>query len=172
MNDMTERTPSKLPEIQGILSSVTNWTDQALLIEKEIGMSNIYALIANGYTDEDVAEFLGMTMDQTQFILKRTPKYRKEYMNAKAFHQAEGSMDMLDNFKYEDKLGKKQAAASRHHNTMVDRATGILNKSEEAKGLEQIVVNNTVVVRDNHDTAPIPDELKDILEGEFENVGT
>lgn len=167
---MTEQTPTILPELIGILASVTDWTDQALLLEKELGMVNIYAMISNGYEVSDIADLLGMTVDQTEFILKRTPKHRKEYMNALAFRHAEGSLGTLAGFQYSEELSVEQAAASRHHNTMVDRATGILNKSEDAKGLEQIVVNNTVVVRDVGDTAEVPDEFKDILEGEFDDV--
>jgi len=171
---MTAVTTTELHQVSGLLAAVPSWLDKALLVEKEIGMDNIYAMISNGQAVERIAASLYITKEQMKFMLTRTPKHRKDYMNARAFKQAESSMDVLENpsFKTAGMLIKEQASAAKHHNQVIDRAMNTLNKSDEAKANEAIIVNNTVVVRDSDDIAPLPDELKDIMEGEFEDVSS
>lgn len=167
----TALSTTELSQVSGLLAAVPEWLDKALLIEKEIGMGNIYAMISNGQAVERIAASLHVTSEQMKFFLTRTPKHRRDYMNAKAFKQAEDSMEVIGTtFKKSVFMEKEESNAVKHHNTIIDRAMGVLNKSDDVKGSEPIVVNNTVIVRDSDDVAPLPTELKDIIEGDFENA--
>jgi hypothetical protein len=88
-------------------------------------------------------------------------------MNARANKLADDSIKTLEKFSDATYLETETSSALKHHSTMLDRSLKILNTADD-KQSNNIVVHNTVVVRDNQDVPPVPDELIGIIEGEIE----
>lgn len=172
MHTESGNTELKLYEVSGIIANAQNTLEKALLIEKEIGNDSLYAMISMGTPLSRIAQGLGLSTFELEFILKRTAKNRREYLNARAFALAEASAPMLQRLSTSTKLKKSEATAAKHHAGMMANATRILNMGVEDKSGSNITVNNTVVVRNRNEIPELPDGLNEIIEGEFEDVNS
>lgn len=153
--------------VKGLLRSIPNVTDKALTIEKEMGMESLYTLISMGELVGDMAISLGLSAFEMEFILKRTPNHRKQYLNAKTLALAESSMDILEHHSGAFSMEKEEAASAKHHSNMLDKSLKIVNAPTEDAGTGNITVNNTVVVRSGDDIPELPPELRNVIEGEI-----
>lgn len=160
----------KAYRVSGILATAIGLEDKALQLEKELGTDPIYTMIAMGETIVQIASSLGLSTFEMNYILKRTPDHRKNYANAVAFNMAENSSKKLEHFSKLTGWGKEDNFAAKHHASMVDTSLKILNMHTSDKGSGNIVVNNTVVVRSKDDVPSLPDELKEVIEGDYVDV--
>jgi len=165
MNDIVA--DFKLSRVKGVLASASALKDKGLLLEKEIGLEPIYAMLSMGQKIASLASSIGMSIFELEFILQRTPQHRKQYMNAIANKLAKDSAVKLERFSEMVEMETEEVAAAKHHSAALDRSLKILNTPDAVQGSDNIVVNNTVVVRDRNDVPALPDGLEDIIEGEY-----
>lgn len=156
----------KLNRVKGVLATAVALKDKGLLLEKEIGLEAVYALVSMGQKISRIASSLGLPTFQLDYILQRTPQHRKQYMNALANALAKDSVVKLSHFSDCSTMETEDAAAAKHHSSMFDKSLKILNAPDAIKGSDNIVVNNTVIVRHKGDVPELPDELKNVIEGE------
>lgn len=157
----------KLNRVKGILGTALSLKDKGLMLEKEIGLEPIYAMLAMGKNLAPIAASLGMSIFELEYVLQRTSSHRKQYMNAISNKLALQSSVALDRYKNIVWMDKEHAAAARHHASMLHRSLNLLNAPSGSEGSGKVIVNNTVVVRDKNDVPPLPDGLEDIIEGEY-----
>lgn len=154
----------------GVLAETAALEDKGLLIERDIGLEKIYALLSNGMKMTDLAKSLSLTRGQLKFILTRTSEHRKRYFEATVFRRGIKSGNTLDQ-KFSDvvELDKEQNNAAKYHASNVDTAMKSLQQQKFEAGTG-VTVQNTIVVRAKDDIPALPDGLEDIIEGEFEDV--
>jgi len=162
-------TQLKLNQIKGVLSTALSLKDKALLMERELGLEPFYTMISMGQSISTLAASMNISNFELEYMLKRTSNHRKQYMNAVSTQLANDSSNTLKRFKGALLLDKEQAAAARHHTGLLDRSLKVLNSQEDGKGAGNVIVNNTVIVRDNSDIPPMPDGLDNIIEVEDVN---
>lgn len=162
----------KLNRVKGVLATALSLKDMGLLLEKEVGLEPIYAMLSMGQKLSQLAASVGMTSFQLEYILNRTPTHQKQYMNALSNRLAHHSTKTLEHYKNTVWMDKEHAAAARHHANMLHKSLNTLNAPSSSEGSGRVVVNNTVVVRDKSDVPPLPDGLEDVIEGEYADVET
>lgn len=169
MNDMAEVTNGAIQELEnyrisGLLKTITDSESKALILEKDVGLDRFYTLMTMGQSVEQMADSIGVSENMMTFFLTRTESHRKNFFNAKMYKAAVNSVDKINDYKDDVNLNE-----AKHHRDIVGMAANILNKSEE--GAERaIVVHNNITVGTNKDVPALPDELEDILEGDFEEL--
>lgn len=166
-DDMEQKERMELGRVGGVIAGARTTVDKALLIEKEIGMDSLYALISMGKKEERIAGDLGLSIFEFNMILRRTPAHRKQLMNARACALGDASMDALDVYSRMVGMDMEESAGARHHLAVFNSALKAANSVADDKGTGNVVVNNTVVVRQREDVPELPDGLDDILEGEY-----
>ena len=167
MPDMEPINQMELYRVSGVIASARSTTDKALLIEKEIGTEPLYAMIAMGLPESRIATDLGLSKFELSMILRRTPAHRKQYINAKAVSLAEDSMEALQFYSKMVGMDIEESSGARHHLSVFNTAMKAVNSVADDKGTGNVVVNNTVVVRQKEDVPELPDGLDDIIEGEY-----
>lgn len=155
-----------ISRVKGVLCTAMTLKDKALILEKEIGLEPFYAMLSMGQSLESLAESVGFTPFELEYMLKRTPNHRRQFMNAKTNQLAEQSTDTLEHFETALMLDTEQAAAAKHHATMLEKSLKVLNNPAATQGSGGVVVNNTVVIRDKDDVPPLPDGLDQIIDVE------
>ena len=167
----TELLPqTELYRVSGVIAAACSTNDKALLIEKELGMDSLYAMIAMGQKESRIANDLGISKFELSMILRRTPAHRKQLMNARAVALGEASMVALESYSRMQGMDMEESAGARHHLAVFNTAIKATNSVADDKGTGNITVNNTVVVRKTEDVPDLPDGLDDIIEGDFEDV--
>lgn len=152
-NDLT------LFRIQGLVKRATQIVDKALIIEREVGMENIYTLLALGKPLEEIGEALGLSPMETELTLCRTTEHRSRFILAKMFPVARNSVEQMG--RVGDTMTSEQRNAMQYHSSIVDMFMRYTAKSQDAS--TGVTVNNTIVVNDKHDIPELPIEL----EGEY-----
>lgn len=154
-------------KVKGVLANALSLKDMALLLEKEVSLEPIYTLLAMGQSLSNLAASIDVTPFQLEYMLTRTPKHRREYINAVSNKLAKESSATLNEFKNSLYLDKEQAAAAKHHASMLEKSLKVLNAPSNEDGTGNVVVNNTIVVRDRSEIPPLPDELENVIEGDY-----
>lgn len=151
---------------KGLVSSVENSRDKSVVIENTVGIEFLFTLLANGVSDQDIADRLGVGREEFKFIVTCSPSLRKRYMQAKAFRLADNSSDILwdSGLANATELDKNQKSAVDFHSKNIDR---VFNQEEAEKQNSGVVVNNTIVVRDKSEVPPLPVELEGVFDAHF-----
>lgn len=161
----------KLNNIRGVLAKANRLEDKALLLEREVSLESIYAMLSMGEPLANIANSFDLSLDDAKFILTRTTEHRKQYIAAIQFRRAIQSDRTMSKFKSEESLDKEQNNAAKYHLSVMDAASKALNATKGEKGAN-ITVENKIIVRSKDDVPDLPDELKNIMEGEFTDVDT
>lgn len=159
-----ELTTYDLDRMSGVLKTARTMDEKAIVMERELGMDPIYALVAIGTKPCQIAASLGLGTFELNYILRRTPDARKRYMEASAFSMAEESQKTLSTFQRVTNIDLEESSALRFHSSNIDRYVKLMSQPNANDVAGQIVVNNTVVVRDSNDVPPLPEELNAIMD--------
>lgn len=155
--------------VTGVLATVDNVMSKALLLEKEVGLESFYTLISMGKSLASLADSVGLTLFEMEYILKRTADNRHSYMLAELTFTTEGSMQVLKKIKRDTFICTDANNAAKHHREMVGM-TIKHNNPEKDDNSGKVVVHNNITISSDRDIPAVPDDLKDILEGDFEHV--
>ena len=141
--------------LRGVLATVDNVQSKALLLEKEEGgLSQFYTLLSLGKTIADLASAIGATVFDMEYILKRTPEHRKQYLNAISSHLADNSLNRLKDYSFRTDLYKEEANGAKHHMAVVQMASKALTDQQDTGNDSRVVVNNTVMIADRNTIPP------------------
>lgn len=151
--------------LRGLLQTVDNMQSKALLLEKEEGgLTQFYTLLSMGKTVAQLANAIGATTFEMEYILKRTPEHRKQFLNASIGHVADASLVKLKHYGGQTDLFKEEAAGAKHHLSVVQMASKSLTEQDTERNDSKVVVNNTVMIADRNDIPPLPDGLENIID--------
>lgn len=143
------------------ISQTESLVDTGLLLEKEIGLGNIYAMISSGHEIEEISKSLNLPADDLLFILSRTETLRGNLLSAQMHYSATKSLKLLDGINTLE-LSTEQASAARHHSSIVIGA--LKNRSKTEKGNKGVMVINQINV-DKGDSIPeVPEELREVID--------
>ncbi len=147
--------------VRGMVRAASSSADKFIIVENEIGMDTIYTLISLGYYEKNIAESLGMTRKEFEFMVKQTPTHREKYLSAKLYPAGEDAVDQLANYAQNSTMEvEEKMAADVHHKTLAAVFKTSEDKSLAATGA---VINNIVYVRNENDIPEMPEDLKEII---------
>lgn len=151
---------------KGLVSTVENTRDKSIVIENTVGIEFLFTLLANGVSEQDIAEHIGVGKEEFKFIVTASPSLRKRYMQAKAFHLADNSVRVLwdSGIINAGELEKGQKNAADFHTKNIDR---IFDQDDVEKQSAGVIVNNTIVVRDRNELPALPPELEGVFDADF-----
>lgn len=149
---------------KAMIRACDNIKDKAIVIENNLGLDFCFSLIANGVTDEELAQQLDMKTGEVSLILKQTPILRKKYMEAKSFALADSSAQTLEKFTDKLYLSKEEKLAVDMHGKNLDRT---LNHNSDERVNNGVVINNVLAVRNDKDVPEVPKELQEVIDVEF-----
>lgn len=168
---MQQMTSLESYRVSGILETVDNIESKALLLEKEVGLESFYTLLSMGKKLAVLADSVGLSLFEMEYILKRTPDNRHSYIMAELMLSSEGSMKALKHFESSKFMEQEENNAAKHHKDMVGMTLKHTNPGTE-DGSGKVVVHNNITISSKEDIPEVPDDLAEILEGEFEYVDT
>lgn len=162
-----EKLPAKFTLAKGLLKTVGDRKDKAVVIENTVGYEYIFTLISTGVAIADIASSLGLTLEEFGFISSSSPQLRKRFLAAKSYKLATKSMEVLEQPEIAEatSLTKEQKSALDYHSANIDR---ILRQTDSSEQSNNIIIQNTVVVRDKKDVPELPEELKEVIDVEAE----
>ena len=145
--ELLPREKAKFLLAKGLVSGVENARDKSVVIENAIGLETVFSFIAQGMSDQEVRDLIGLDEKDFTFIFMGSPMMRRRYMEAKAFVLANMSQETLisSGLATSTRLEKAEKNAAEFHGRNIDR---VLKSEEGAQGSTGVIVNNTVVVRD------------------------
>lgn len=160
---------AKFTLAKGILLSVENIRDKAIVIQNTVGLEFVFTLIANGLSEQQIASDLGLMPNELKIICCSNPTLRKRYIEAHAFRFADTSIRTLDKsgLAAAEALDKYEKNATDFHSNNIDRVM----KANVSDGAQAgVVINNTVVVRDKSEVPDVPADIKNVLDMEVKHV--
>lgn len=161
-----------LIRLSGLINKTESLRDKALLLEKEIGLEPFYAMIAIGKPLEQLADSVGVTKKELEYMLQRTSIHRTQYMNATAMALGNKSAKALNHFSSMSYMDKGESMASKHHFNIFSQAIKVANNNTGSNS-SQVVINNNVIVRGDNEIPELPNELKDVIEvDDYVELGT
>lgn len=162
-------TELELINVRGVLAKATRLEDKALLLEREVSLDTVYSMLSMGQSLVSIASSFDLTPDDAKFILTRTVEHRRQYMAAIQFKRAMQSDQTMEHFKSSVELDKEQTNAAKYHLSVMDAASKSLNATKGEKSAN-ITVENKIIVKGRDDIPALPDELKNIMEGDYTDV--
>ena len=164
--ELLPREKAKFLLAKGLVSGVENARDKSVVIENAIGLETVFSFIAQGMSDQEVRDLIGLDEKDFTFIFMGSPMMRRRYMEAKAFVLANMSQETLisSGLATSTRLEKAEKNAAEFHGRNIDR---VLKSEEGAQGSTGVIVNNTVVVRDKGDIPQLPKELESIIDADI-----
>lgn len=154
-----------LMKTRSILGRIQRLEDKAMLLEKEIGLDSIYGALSMGQSLTNLASSIGFSKNDLEYVLTRTPDHQKRYLQSTMFLRAKKSGEVLDSpvFSKMAELDKEENNAAKHHASMIDASLKSLYLDKQEIG-SQILVQNTIVVRDKEDIPVLPEGLGELIE--------
>lgn len=147
-----------------IADQAITFEDKFNILAKDGHADDIYGMIAQGQGLSEVAMAMGMSVEDLNLILTRTPLGQHKMMSARLHAVSTRSLAPLTEFASADWLESEQSAAVKHHKDMVSMSMkstaelGGVNKP--AQQATQVIVHSNVTIGTNAEPPPLPIELQ------------